>query len=211
VIVTAGGKGSRIKEVEGEKPLIPVLGIPMIDRVLEAIMASRGVGAVHVSITSNTPRTEKHLRDRGIDIIITDGRGYSEDLNQAMSGLTSDHVMVLPADMPLIRPETLEDVLQQAEGMKVGSFCVTVPVEVMRALDLNLTYSLTVDGREVVLCGVSVVDRKAMLTGQELDQAYMISESEELALNVNTIGDLRRAEMMLSRRLAHQGVTAQVR
>lgn len=202
MIVTAGGKGSRIKQMEGEKPLIPVLGIPMIDRVLEAVMASSGVGAVLVSITSNTPRTEEHLRKRGIDIIITDGRGYSEDLNQAMSGLATDQVMVLPADMPLIRPETIEEVLRQAEGMKVGSFCVTVPVELMRALGLNLTYSLTVDGREVVLCGVSVVDRKAMLTGLELEQSYMISESEELALNVNTVGDLRRAEMVLTRRLA---------
>lgn len=202
MIVTAGGKGSRIKQMEGEKPLIPVLGIPMIDRVLEAVMASSGVGAVLVSITSNTPRTEEHLRKRGIDVIITDGRGYSEDLNQAMSGLATDQVMVLPADMPLIRPETIEEVLRQAEGMKVGSFCVTVPVELMRALGLNLTYSLTVDGREVVLCGVSVVDRKAMLTGLELEQSYMISESEELALNVNTVGDLRRAEMVLTRRLA---------
>jgi len=202
VIVTAGGKGSRIKQMEGEKPLIPVLGIPMIDRVLEAVMASSGVGAVLVSITSNTPRTEEHLRKRGIDVIITDGRGYSEDLNQAMSELATDQVMVLPADMPLIRPETIEEVLRQAEGMKVGSFCVTVPVELMRALGLNLTYSLTVDGREVVLCGVSVVDRKAMLTGLELEQSYMISESEELALNVNTVGDLRRAEMVLTRRLA---------
>ncbi|NLT37602.1 MAG: NTP transferase domain-containing protein [Methanomassiliicoccus sp.] len=200
--MTAGGKGSRIKQMEGEKPLIPVLGIPMIDRVLEAVMASSGVGAVLVSITSNTPRTEEHLRKRGIDVIITDGRGYSEDLNQAMSGLATDQVMVLPADMPLIRPETIEEVLRQAEGMKVGSFCVTVPVELMRALGLNLTYSLTVDGREVVLCGVSVVDRKAMLTGLELEQSYMISESEELALNVNTVGDLRRAEMVLTRRLA---------
>ncbi len=188
--------------MKGEKPLIPVLGIPMIDRVLEAVMASSGVGAVLVSITSNTPRTEEHLRKRGIDVIITDGRGYSEDLNQAMSGLATDQVMVLPADMPLIRPETIEEVLRQAEGMKVGSFCVTVPVELMRALGLNLTYSLTVDGREVVLCGVSVVDRKAMLTGLELEQSYMISESEELALNVNTVGDLRRAEMVLTRRLA---------
>lgn len=202
MIVTAGGKGRRIKEMEGEKPLIPVLGMPMIDRVLEAVMASRGVGAVHVSITSNTPMTEEHLRERGIDVIITEGRGYSEDLNQAMSGLASDHVMVLPADMPLIRPETIEEVLRQAEGMKVGSFCVTVPIEMMRALGLNLTYSLTVDGREVVLCGVSVVDRKAMLTGLVLEQSYMISESEELALNVNTVGDLRRAEMVLSRRVA---------
>ncbi len=211
MIVTAGGKGSRMKEVEGEKPLIPVLGQPMIDRVLEAVMASRGVGAVHVSITSNTPRTEKHLRERGIDVIITDGKGYSEDLNQVMSGLTTDHVMVLPADMPLIRPGTIEDVLRQAEGVKVGSFCVTVPVEMMRALGLDLTYSLMVNGREVVLCGVSVVDRKAMLTGLELEQAYMISESEELALNVNTIGDLRRAEMMLSHRSAYRDLTGPFR
>ncbi len=189
-----------MREVPGEKPLVPVLGRAMIDRVLDAVTAAKGVGAVHVSITSSTPLTEEHLRRRGVDVIVTDGRGYSEDLNQVMSRLTSEKVMVLPADLPLITPRTIEEVLRLAGAVTVGSFCITVPADLLRSLGLNLTYSLTLEGREVVLCGVSVVDRQAMLTGLELEQGYAVMETEELALNVNTAGDLQRAERLLSQR-----------
>ena len=33
-LVTAGGKGSRIRELGVEKPLVPIAGVPMIDRIL---------------------------------------------------------------------------------------------------------------------------------------------------------------------------------
>ena len=196
-----------MREVEGEKPIIPVLGRPMIDRVLDAVQAVKGVVEICVSVSLNTPQTEQHLRELGVDVFVTDGKGYSEDLNQVMSHLTADLILVLPADVPLITPRLIEEVFHRAAAVRVGSFCVTVPVETMRSLDLHLTYSLEVEGREVVLCGISVVDREAMLTGEELDQDYMVSEAVEIALNVNTKGDLERAEGFLSRRLQRDAGT----
>lgn len=189
-----------MKDVEGEKPLVPVLGRPMIDRVLDAVMAVPGIEEVCVSVSTNTPITEKHLRERGIKVVITAGRGYSEDLNEVMSHLSADRVLVLPADVPLLTPGIIEEVVTRARDVDAGSFCVTVPVETIRSLGLGLTYSLEIEGREVVLCGISVVDRKAMLTGRELDQDYMVCEAEEVALNVNTREDLERAERSLSER-----------
>lgn len=189
-----------MKDVEGEKPLVPVLGRPMIDRVLDAVMAVPGIEEVCVSVSTNTPITEKHLRERGIKVVITAGRGYSEDLNEVMSHLSADRVLVLPADVPLLTPGIIEEVVTRARDVDAGSFCVTVPVETIRSLGLGLTYSLEIEGREVVLCGISVVDRKAMLTGRELDQDYMVCEAEEVALNVNTREDLERAERSLSDR-----------
>lgn len=189
-----------MRGVEGEKPLIPVLGRPMIDRVLDAVRAVKGVDEICVSVSPNTPRTERHLRELGVDVFVSDGAGYSEDLNQVMSHLTADRILVLPADVPLITSRLIEDVLHRAAAVRVGSFCVTVPVETMRSLGLQLTYTLEVEGREVVLCGISVVDRKAMMTGKELDQDYMVSEAVEIALNINTMGDLKRTEGILSRR-----------
>ena len=105
-------------------------------------------------------------------------------------------------------PETIEDVLQQAAGMKVGSFCVTVPVEVMKALgqpDVLADVGRSRGGTLRVPSGPQGHAHRS-----ELIRPHD-PESEELALNVNTIGDLWRAEMLLSRRLAHQGVAAQVR
>jgi adenosylcobinamide-phosphate guanylyltransferase len=189
-----------MRDVAGEKPMLPLLGQPMIDWVLDALSAARGVGKVHVSVSGNTPGTASYLRKKGVSLIVTSGRGYCEDLNEAMSLIDATMVMVCPADLPLITPQGLEKVVAEARRSVVGSFCVTVPEELMRSLGMGLTYSLEVRGRKVVLCGVSVVDRMAMLTGKEVEQDYTVTEEEGFALNVNTIGDLQKAERALRRR-----------
>jgi adenosylcobinamide-phosphate guanylyltransferase len=190
-----------MRGVPGEKPLAQVLDKPMIEWVLDAAIGAQGTEAVCVSVSGNTPRTERYLEDRGIRTILTAGRGYSEDLNQAMEALTADKVLVCPADLPLLTPSRIEEVVVASAGSRAGSFCVTVPVTLVEALGMALTYSLEVGGRRVVLCGVSVVDRAQMLTGRELEQDYLISEGEEFILNVNTLTDLRRAEGALRHRI----------
>lgn len=189
-----------MRDAAGEKPMLPVLGRPMIDRVLEALEGAQGVSMVHVSVSDNTPGTASYLREKGVSLIATSGRGYCEDLNEAMSMIDADMVMVCPADLPLITSQGIEKVVSEAWRSAAGSFCVTVPEELMRSLGMELTYSLEVHGKRVVLCGVSVVDRQAMLTGRELEQDYMVTEEEGFALNVNTMGDLQRAEHALRRR-----------
>ncbi|MBI0583439.1 MAG: NTP transferase domain-containing protein [Methanomassiliicoccus sp.] len=190
-----------MRDMPVEKPLVPVLGRPMIDRVLGAVDGAAGVGRVYVSVSPHAPATQLYLEARGIASISTPGAGYSEDLNLAMSHISSDRVLVCPVDLPLLTSEGIETVIAASARSGAGSFCVTVPVDLMTSLGMALTYSLEVGGRKVVLCGVSVVDRMLMLTGRELEQDYLVTEAEEFALNVNTLDDLRRAEAALARRL----------
>jgi adenosylcobinamide-phosphate guanylyltransferase len=189
-----------MRDVPGEKPLVPVLRRPMIDRVLDAFEGARCIGGVHVSVSPNAPETRDHLAERGARLIDTPGIGYCEDLNLAMSSIRSDKVLVCPVDLPLLTSRGIDMVVEASLRSAAGSFCVTVPVEIMLSLGMDLTYSLDVGGRKVVLCGVSVVDRALMLTGRELEQDYLVTEAEEFALNVNTLADLRRAEAALMRR-----------
>lgn len=198
--MTAGGRGSRLRGVPGEKPLVKVLGRPMIDHMLDAFTGATSIERVHVSVSPHTPETRRYLAERGERLIETPGAGYSEDLNRAMLSIRAEKVLVCPVDLPLLTSEGIDSVVTASGRSSAGSFCVTVPVEVMNSLGMALTYSLEVNGRTVVLCGVSVVDREQMLTGLELEQDYMVTGSEEFALNVNTLDDLRKAEAALLRR-----------
>ena len=130
------------------------------------------------------------------------GAYYKEGFNPVslMSHIRADKVLVCPVDLPLLTPKGIDAVVDASSRSRAGSFCVTVPAEVMNSLGMALTFSLEVEERRVVLCGVSVVDRAQMLTGRELEQDYMVTEAEEFALNVNTRADLDRAEAALRRR-----------
>ena len=77
---------------------------------------------------------------------------------------------------------------------------MAVPSSIVRSLGAVPSFTLEVEGQEVVLCGVSVVDREQMLSGEMVSQGYLVTENEEFALNVNTRDDLRNAEQMLHRR-----------
>ncbi len=199
-LVTAGGKGTRMRDVEGEKPLLPVLGRPMIDRVLDALGSSERVARTVVSVSDNAPRTREYLVGRGIEVVETSGSGYVADLNQAMGHLRARDVLVCPADMPLITGPGIDAILSSYRRYDVASLSVAVPSSIVRSLGATPSFTLEVEGQEVVLCGVSVVDRELMLSGELVSQGYLVTEEEQFALNVNTRDDLRNAEQMLRRR-----------
>lgn len=197
-LVTAGGKGTRMKDVQGEKPLLPVLGRPMVDRVVDALRSSGRFDRVCVSVSDNAPRTREHLLARGVEVLETSGDGYVEDLNRAMSVLRASEVLVCPADMPLLTGKGVDRVIDHYRSAGVASLSVAVPMDLARSMGVTPSFTLDVDGRVVVLCGVSVVDREQILTGNMLSQGYMVTEDERFALNVNTREELNIAEHWLS-------------
>ena len=101
-VVTAGGMGTRLKGRYAEKPMVKVLGIPMIDRVVDAVSNCDQINEVYVSVSAFTPMTREHLVSRGIKVIDTSGSGYVHDLNKAMTVPKAEKVFVCPADMPLM-------------------------------------------------------------------------------------------------------------
>ena len=133
-----------MRDVPWEKPLVRVLGRPMIDRVLDAFEGAKGIDEVHVSVSPNAPETRRHLAERGARLIETPGIGYCEDLNLAMSSIRSDKVLVCPVDLPLLTSAGIDAVVAASQASTAGSFCVTVPAELVASLGMALTYSLEV-------------------------------------------------------------------
>ena len=115
-----------------------------------------------------------------------------------MNHLRSDDVLVT---QPICRSSSQNR--RSAEYFRharVASLSVAVPSSIVRSIGAIPSYTVMAEGREVVLCGVSVVDRELMLSGNTLSQGFMITEDEQFALNVNTREELNRAESLLRRR-----------
>ena len=200
-LITAGGRGTRIAELGTEKPLAPLHGRPMVDHVLEQMMMVDEITSVYVSVSDNVPRTREHLRNMGARLLETSGTEYCHDLIQAAEGIAEDHIFICPADLPLLRAELVSEVVREYLKRKEQSLTVGIPLEKALEFGVDVTFYENVEGHPLMPCGVSVVDRKRMLTREYLPGSYFVADTPDVAINVNTMGDLRRAEKVLRERL----------
>jgi adenosylcobinamide-phosphate guanylyltransferase len=177
-----GGRGTRL-DAAVEKPLFEVAGVPMVDRVLDALHAS-DIERVYAVTSPAAPETRAHL---DVPCIETPGEGYVADLDAALADdRLSRPVLSVAADLPLLDGEILDRVLAAHDG---GSLVVLVPAERKRDLGVSDDTTFRRDGREVAPTGVNVV-------GEGGDDAWL-TEDYRVAVNVNTLADARVAEQFL--------------
>lgn len=200
-LITAGGKGTRIKELGVEKPMAMLLGRPMVDLVLEQLLAVDEVSTVYVSVSDNVPRTREHLQKIGAKLLETSGTEYCHDLIQAAEGIAEDHIFICPADLPLLRSELVSRIVADYLERKDSSLTVGIPLEKALEFGVDVTFYENVDGHPVIPCGVSVVDRERMLTREFLAGGYFLAETPDVVVNVNTVRELKQAEKVLRERL----------
>lgn len=200
-LITAGGRGTRIKDLGTEKPMASLHGRPMVDHVLEQMMLVDEISSVYVSVSDNVPKTRDHLKRMGVRSLETSGTEYCHDLIQAAEGISEDHIFICPADLPLLRAELVSDVVREYLKRKEQSLTVGIPLEKALEFGVDVTFYENVGGRPLMPCGVSVVDRKRMLTREYLPGSYYVADTPDVAVNVNTVADLKRAEKVLHQRL----------
>ncbi|OPX62985.1 MAG: Adenosylcobinamide-phosphate guanylyltransferase [Methanomassiliicoccales archaeon PtaB.Bin215] len=167
-LITAGGRGTRIRELGVEKPMALLHGRPMVDHVLEQMMLVDEISSVYVSVSDNVPRTRQHLKEIGARTIDTSGTEYCHDLIQAAEGISEEHIFICPADLPLLRAELVDDIVKEYLKRKEQSLTVGIPLERALEFGVDVTFYENVDGRPLMPCGVSVVDRLRMLTREYL-------------------------------------------
>jgi adenosylcobinamide-phosphate guanylyltransferase len=68
VLIMAGGKGKRMG-LPVEKPLLPFLGKPLLDWVVEAVVSAERVSGFYVVTSANTPETEKRCMSKGCGLM----------------------------------------------------------------------------------------------------------------------------------------------
>jgi adenosylcobinamide-phosphate guanylyltransferase len=184
-----GGRGTRLA-VDREKPLLPIGGRPMVDRVHDALTGSR-VGTVHAVTSPATPRTREHCRGRGVRVLDAPGDGYVRDLSWALERLDAGEspVLTVVADLPLLDAGGVDTVLDAHEG---GSLTVCVPVALKRRLGVSV--DATLPDSALAPTGLNVV---APAPHPDPDDEPMTLDDTRLAVNVNRLPDAMVAEALL--------------
>jgi bifunctional UDP-N-acetylglucosamine pyrophosphorylase / glucosamine-1-phosphate N-acetyltransferase len=107
-VVLAGGLGTRMRSAT-PKHLHPLLGRRLVDWVIEA---ARGLRAARVVVVTSPDFADEFS---GVDVAVQpEPRGTGDALSAARSALV-DHagdVLVLSGDSPLLRPESLQELVE---------------------------------------------------------------------------------------------------
>lgn len=180
-----GGKGTRL-ESPREKPLHPVDGAAMIDRVLAGLEAS-AVETVFAAVSPNAPETSEHLeRAGGVRTIETAGEGYVTDLLAVLEHPAIEPpVLTIAADLALLEGSVVDRILAR-HGDSAASRTVCVPAALKRRLGVSVDTRLE-SAPHLAPTGVNVV-------GNSEESMTEVSYDPRLAVNVNRLEDARIAE-----------------
>lgn len=202
-----GGRGTRLDGAT-EKPLRTVAGRPMVDRVLDALAASRAE-TTHAVVSPHATRTRAHLAERArgapsLSVVDAPGNGYVADLRYALDATDAagTPVLTVAADLPLLDGAAVNAVLAAARAADGDSLTVCVPAARKRELGVSADATTEMGGREVVPAGINVVGGGAA-DGEEGDGerdaggAVHLTDDARVAVNVNYPSDVRTAERLL--------------
>lgn len=196
-LVMAGGKGTRMN-LPQEKPLIQVCGKPVIKYVLSALKNAKKIDRIIVATSATTPRTTQLVKKLGIEVIRTPGKDYVSDMGYVVQSLKLSVFLAIAADLPLVRGEMIDAVVERYLECGKPALTVAVPLETKAKLGMCIEYSFTEAGQEVVPVGINVIDGSKRYGDEWLDQDIYLMDNKELAVNINTISELQLAEKLLS-------------
>ena len=198
-LIMAGGKGSRMG-LPTEKPLLPFLGKPLLDWVVEAIVDTKKVSEFYVITSSNTPQTEKHCLAKGWKVLRTDAKDYHNDLKQAVAeaNLTGP-ILTMPSDVPAITGKVLDKIIEVFEVCGKDFLAVFVPIKARMDLGLSISSTDEYKGTWYAVSGVNVINGAKIQTDEKIETSAIITEETEVLLNVNTTKDFEIAERIIKK------------
>jgi adenosylcobinamide-phosphate guanylyltransferase len=196
-LVMAGGKGTRLALAQ-EKPLLQVGGKTVIDHILDVLKRARRVDNIVVAVSDFTPKTAAYLVKYPIKVLKTPGKEYVSDMGFAVKALKLQTVLTISADMPFITSETIDDIIEHYLVCGKPALVVVVPAETKQKLGMSVRYDFDFNGEKVVPSGINVNDG-SRIEDPELDQAVYVIDKAEVAVNINTVEELKRAEAFFSK------------
>jgi adenosylcobinamide-phosphate guanylyltransferase len=195
-LVMAGGKGTRMK-IKEEKPLIKVRGKPVIEYVLEALKNAKKIDRIIVATSNSTPKTTELMLQLGVEVIQTPGKDYVSDMGYVVQALKFGVFLAISADLPLVKPEMIDAVVNRYDRCGKPALTVAVPLEIKAKLGMSIEYTFKMDDKDVVPVGINVIDGNKRYSDEWLDQDIYLMPEEELAVNINSVAELQLAERLL--------------
>jgi adenosylcobinamide-phosphate guanylyltransferase len=198
--IMCGGKGNRMRQfVDVEKPMLKIKGKPMIERVLDALVESQMFERIIGVPSPNTPKTSAFLHcylPSLIDIIKTKGRSYSKDLSVVLNKVKPAVVFVVAADIPLLNPKIVQNVIRRCSSQLP---CVSIISEKQFVDNIGMKSGLvlTIKSKQYCHTGITVIDSSRVKGVCNLKEYYVIMNEKEIAVNVNTGGELDVAKRLV--------------
>jgi adenosylcobinamide-phosphate guanylyltransferase len=193
----AGGKGRRMRLSE-EKPLLEIGGKPVIAHVIESLQAAKKVDSIVVAVTDYVPKTAGFVSKYPVKVVKTPGREYIFDMQYVVKKLKLEKVLIIAADLPLITSEIIDCIVEDYEHCGKPALAVVVPIETKTRLGMSEEYAFAVDNKLVVPTGINMIDGRR-IDDEELEQEICVCNREEVAVNVNTVQELRIAESLFKK------------
>jgi uncharacterized protein (TIGR00454 family) len=200
-LIMAGGKGKRMG-LTVEKPLLPFLGKPLLDWVVEAVSSAKKVSEFYVVTSADTPETEKRCKSKGWRFLRTDAKGYHSDLKQAVRDAGLDGaVLTIPADLPAVTGKFLDKVIGEFEACRKDFLAVFVPIKKREELELSISSTDEYKGVWHAVSGVNIVNGAKIQEEGKIETSAIITDETEVLLNINTLKDLEISEKIMQKRL----------
>lgn len=196
-LVMAGGKATRMGS-DMEKPLLEIDGVPMIQRVIDALRASKNVDRMIVAVSPSSARVARRARELGAEVIETPGSGYESDMKIAIKQLGLRDVMVVSADLPFLTGAMVDRAFEAYKSESKPALSVMCPHGVLEKLNVQPSYVFEVEGKKLVPIGLNILDG-SRIDEPILEETTLVTDSKQLVLNVNT-----PQELEVARKLAKQ-------
>jgi adenosylcobinamide-phosphate guanylyltransferase len=207
-LVMAGGKGTRMN-ARCEKPLLNINGKPMISYVLNALIDSKCFNYVWVAVSKNTVNTKAYLNEhyRSVMVIDTPAIDYVYDLNYALTYISNhmynaEPILITAADLPLLDCNIVKYIIDMYEHYSKKDAWIVIVVSTKLLRYTQVSSKLQVNGIDKYYSGISIVNPRVLdniiyNTHNSIKEEYMLIDDVRVAVNVNTMNDLKLAETML--------------
>jgi adenosylcobinamide-phosphate guanylyltransferase len=200
-VVMCGGRGSRMA-LSIEKSLLKVRNKTLIEYVLDALIGCGGFETIIVVPSVNTPTTSTFLYTHEyytsgiIRILESKGENYSLDLSDVLGKIKPGVVFSVSADLPLLNPAVIQSIISRY----LPSFpCTTVILETcfVKNFDILPSSILSIGSKEYCYSGIVIIDSSKHRSNSKLEEYFLIMNEKEIAINVNTVLELKIAERLL--------------
>jgi adenosylcobinamide-phosphate guanylyltransferase len=218
-----GGKGSRLNVnsiSKVEKPLLELKNKSLIEYMIEAIQNSKKNFKIYAAVSKNTVKTKEFLRSRYFNVVTlveTTGSGFSIDYLNVLrffkskeikekngtQDFVNNKILFLPADLPLISSKTLDEITDLKQIYPSIAIVVDKKIFIQNNF-VPSTFVTEISKIDHCYTGISLLDFHTVAGLEHVDQIIevpMIMNNLELVYNINTIGDLKKAEKLLNCRI----------
>ena len=182
-LIMAGGRGTRMDS--NEEKLLLKYKKPVILHVVDALQNANCFSKIIALTSSNSPNTEKILKETGIDIISSRGESFVSDLNEILQQL-DEMVFVTSGDLPLLDSQIVKTILDHHEEEQIWtSIVTTLPFQ----KTLGIKSDCIVENHDYVQTGISIVDAKKITNLDPVEEKFLVIDDKRIGLNLNTKDD----------------------